>query len=352
MDELAKPPAVATPPVGPVGPVRPHGFDTDALRSRFIQRARPADGPLRRLHLALRDSMPDAWVVRRNYFHRFGVYPDLRTPRRLSEKITWLKLHGATPLHTRCADKIAVRPWVAERIGAEHLVPALMTAETAGALTPEAISAPAFVVKATHDTGSVAICTDRAQFDWEACRAEMARALATPFWRCQRERHYRGIPPRLIVEPLLIPDDPAVGLTDHRIHCFHGEPQWIECTVRPQGGMFNACYGTGWDRLPWLHLDQLATSAQYPDDIARPARLADMLDIARTLSAPFPLARVDLYEVGGRVLFGEMTFTPAAGLERVEYADPAADPWQLDEELGARLDMEGMRRQLAALRAG
>lgn len=353
MDELAKPPAVATPPVGPGGPVRPHGFDTDALRSRFIQRARPADGPLRRLHLALRDSMPDAWVVRRNYFHRFGVYPDLRRPRRLSEKLTWLKLHGATPLHTLCADKVAVRPWVAERIGADALVRAILIADDPEALTPEAIPDAGFVVKATHDTGSVDICTDRARFDWEACRDRMRQALATPFWRRQRERHYRGIPPRLIVEELLLPDDPAVGLTDYKIHCLHGEPHWIECRIRPAAGtVYGATYSLEWERLPWLHLAGVSDSVQYPHELPRPSRLDDMLRIARRLATPFPLVRVDLYEVGGRVRFGEMTFTPAAALERVEYTDPAAGPWSLDEELGDRLDMDRVRAQLAALRAG
>ena len=330
----------------------PHGLDADALRARFPVRAAVRGGLMRRIHLALRDWLPDAWVVRRNYFHRFGVYPDLRNPQRLSEKINWLKLHGATPLHSRCADKIAVRPWVADRIGKQYLVPVLLTADSAEALTPEAIPAPGFVIKATHDTGSVAICNDREQFDWAACRAAMGRALTTPFWRRQRERHYRDIPPRLIVEDLLIPDDPELGLTDYKVHCFHGEPQWIECQIRPPGMLYNASYSLEWERLPWLQLDEMSASLQLPSDIPRPAGLAEMLDIARVLSAPFPLTRVDLYEVGGRVLFGEITFTPAAGLERVEYRDPTVDPWQLDAELGARLDMGRVRAQLAALRAG
>lgn len=353
--ESSAPPsnAPAPEPSGAAAPIAPHVFDAAAVRERIALRApRRVGGTLRRLHLALRDRMPDAWVVRRNYFHRFGVYPDLRTPRRLSEKITWLKLHGATPLHTRCADKIAVRPWVAERIGAGHLVRAILIADTPDALTPEAIPDAGFVVKATHDTGSVAICTDRERFDWDACRARMREALATPFWRRQRERHYRDIPPRLIVEELLVPDDPAIGLTDYKFHCFHGEPLWIECQIRPPGALYNATYSLDWERQPWLQLADIADSVQYPAELPRPSCLSEMLRLARILAGPFPLARIDLYEVAGRVLFGEMTFTPAAGLERMEYADTAADPWRLDEELGDRLDMARVRARLAELRAG
>ena len=354
MERMAPPPNAPAPePLGAAAPIAPHAFDAAAVRERIALKApRRVGGALRRLHLALRDRMPDAWVVQRNYFHRFGVYPDLRNPRRLTEKITWLKLHGATPLHTRCADKIAVRPWVAERIGAEYLVRAILIADTADALTPEAIPDAGFVVKATHDTGSVVICTDRAGFDWEACRARMRRALATPFWRRQRERHYRDIPPRLIVEELLVPDDPVVGLTDYKLLCFHGEPQWIECQIRPPGALYAAAYSLDWARLPWLQLAETADSVQYPGELPRPSRLEEMLHIVRTLAAPFPLVRVDLYEVGGRVLFGELTFTPAAGLERTEYTDPAVGPWLLDEELGDRLDMDRVRARLVELWAG
>lgn len=346
----------APPATAPAAAARPdglHGYDLAALADRFRPRApQGAPGLLRRMHLALRQRMPDAWAVRRDYYHRFGVYPDLKRPQLLSEKINWLKLHGATPLHTRCADKIRVRPWVAERIGPEHLVRALLIADDPAALTPEAIPAAQFVVKANHDTGSAMICTDRAQFDWEDCRARMRTALATPFWRRARERHYRDIPPGILVEELLRPDDPDIGLTDYKLHCIHGEPVFIELQIRPPGAIFNATYSPDWQRLPWLNLGELKDSAQYPAELARPAGLDAMLRIARTLAAPFPLVRVDLYEVGGRVLFGEMSFTPSAGLERLEYPDRGDDPTRLDRELGARLDLDRARAQIAALRAG
>ena len=330
----------------------PRVFDGPALAPRF--RPRAPEGPpglLRRLHLALRDRLPDAWVVRRNYYHRFGYYPDLDRPRLLSEKINWLKLNGATPLHTLCADKIRVRDWVADRIGPEHLVRAILTTYDPDDITPERIPDAQFVVKANHDTGSVTICTDRDAFDWQGCREAMRTALATPFWRRQRERHYRDIRPGIIVEEMLVPDDPVVGLTDYKFHCCHGEPSHIELQIRPPGEIYNATYSTDWKRLPWLLLAELYDSPQWPGDIPRPSRLDEMLAIARTLAEPFPFARVDLYEVAGRVLFGEMSFTPAAGLERAEYIDRGDDPTRLDAELGQRLDIRRAQAQLAEIRA-
>lgn len=334
-------------------PRQPNTVDAETIAGRLPARRPPRlAGPLRRLQLALRDRLPDAWVVRRNYYHRFGVYPDLRNPRLLSEKITWLKLHGATPLHSRCADKIRVRQWVAERIGAAHLVRAILITEDPDALRPEAIPDARFVVKANHDTGSAILCHDRAAFDWQDCRDRMRKALATPFWMRQRERHYRDIPPGILVEEMLEPDDPAVGLTDYKFHCFHGVPQWIECQIRPPGALYSASYTTDWERIAWLQMADLQDSIPYRGEIPRPRQFARMLEIVQRLAAPFPLVRVDLYEVGDRVLFGEMTFTPAAGLERAEPLDPETPVTHHDAELGARLDMTRVRAQLARLRAG
>ena len=309
-------------------------------------------GLLRRLHLALRDRLPDEWVVRRNYFHRFGVYPDLNNPQTLSEKVTWLKLHGATPLHRRCADKIAVRDWVAARVGPEVLNRAILITENPADITPDVIPDRRFVVKANMDTGSVLLCHDRARFDWDACRARMAEALARPFWRIQRERQYRGIRPAIIVEHMLDPDDPAIGLTDHRILCLHGEPQFVEVTVVPPGALYCAVYSLDWVRLPIQVMAEASNSAVLPFELPRPGGLDRMLDIARRLSAPFPLVRVDLYETGRRVVFGELTFTPSAGLERIEarWPAPGADPRAEDRAWGAHLDMDRTRAQLAALR--
>lgn len=39
-----------------------------------------------------------------------------------------------------------------------------------------------------------------------------------------------------------------------------------------------------------------------------------MIECAETLAKPFPFVRVDFFDYNGKAIFGEMTFTPAAGL--------------------------------------
>ena len=51
--------------------------------------------------------------------------------------------------------------------------------------------------------------------------------------------------------------------------------------------------------------------------VERPKNLSRMLEYASILSQGFPQVRVDFYEIGDKVYFGEMTFTSAAG--RMDY---------------------------------
>ena len=39
-----------------------------------------------------------------------------------------------------------------------------------------------------------------------------------------------------------------------------------------------------------------------------------MLEISKILSADFDFVRVDLYDINGKVYFGELTFSPASGV--------------------------------------
>jgi len=52
-----------------------------------------------------------------------------------------------------------------------------------------------------------------------------------------------------------------------------------------------------------------------------------MLKTAETLGADLDFVRVDLYDVGNRIYFGEMTSTPGGGFARF-------DPQAMDEHLG------------------
>lgn len=65
----------------------------------------------------------------------------------------------------------------------------------------------------------------------------------------------------------------------------------------------------------------------------RPETLDEMLNIARKLSEPFDMVRVDLYSVEDQVFFGELTHYPRGGYG-------SWDPQSFDFELGKRWNQQ------------
>ena len=66
-----------------------------------------------------------------------------------------------------------------------------------------------------------------------------------------------------------------------------------------------------WQKLPYTK-----EAFQYPDyQIKKPECIDKAFEIAEELSKEFPFVRVDLYIVGEKIYFGELTFTPAGGMD-------------------------------------
>lgn len=296
-------------------------------------------GLLRSVERRLARFLPDETYVNRQFARKFGFRLDLRHPRMFVEKIHWLKLHDCTPLHTQCADKIRVREYVAATVGEDYLIPSLLTTYDPDDLTPERVTAERFVVKTNHDYDNVVVCRDRATFDWHGTRERMRARLARNWYASKRERAYRDIKPGVIVETFLDGVD-GRDVDDLKIYCFHGRAELIQQI----SGRFTTTTLTMYDR-DWQRLDvhrRGTPSANEPQP--RPPRLAEMLDVAERLAAPFRFARVDLYDSGGKTWFGEITFYPGAGMVLF-------DPIEYEYAYGALLHLPiGDDRSDAAIR--
>ena len=270
---------------------------------------------------------PDYMLARRQNYFRNGFYPDLDQPKDLSEKVLWLKLYDRSPLHTRCADKILARDYVAARIGPDFLVPKILSSYDFDVVNPETISAPRFVVKSNHDQGGVFICTDRDEFDWVGVRQALrARARVNKYYEYQ-ERQYRDIRPGVLVEDF-IPGEHGRGPLELKINCFEGRPHFVQAIV----DRFEKRRHVNYD-LDWRRMDLHGRSPGLEYDLPRPECLDRVLAAAAELAAPFLFCRVDfLLGPGGRPWFGEITFHPAAGLVRY-------NPPEMERALGELLDL-------------
>lgn len=89
------------------------------------------------------------------------MVPDLQTPRRFNEKIQWLKLDDTTALEVRCSGKIKVRGYIAERVGPEYAVPLIYETCDPGEITYDVLPVEGYVVKTSHDQGTVSMLNGR-----------------------------------------------------------------------------------------------------------------------------------------------------------------------------------------------
>ena len=270
----------------------------------------------------------DFSVLRRRHRRAHGRVPGLSDPRTFNEKILWLNLRTRDPRRIVCADKYAVRDWVAERIGADHLVPLLGVYEAANDIELDALP-DAFVIKATHASGWNLIVRDRRQLDWEVERRRLDRWLAGNYYHEYRERHYRDIPPRLVVEELLLDEHGNIP-EDYKLLCMAGGEDTtilVQVDVDRFDDHRRNFFDLDWNRLPF--------ELEYPSFdgvVERPERLEEMVAVARRLSDGFPFVRVDLYGIEDRVYFGELTFTPEAGNGRFR-------PKEWDLRLGQLIEL-------------
>ena len=262
--------------------------------------------------------LPDGAFLRMKYRMVFGRPLLVDGPLAFTEKIQWQKLRDRNPLYHTLVDKAAVKPYVAERIGAEHVVPTLGVWERPEQIDWDALPAQ-FVLKCTHDSGSTIVCTDKASFDRAAACAKLAAALACDYWKRDREWAYKDVPRRIIAEEYL-----GAGLADYKIFCFGGKPEFLFVATDRD----NPAEETKFDFFDtaWRHLDVRNGHPNAAVPPAQPAHFAQMLKLAEALAGEFPQVRIDFYETpDGRVLFGEYTFYHWSGF--VPFEPEGVDEW-------------------------
>ena len=266
----------------------------------------------------LLDLTPQVYISKK-WKRYMGYSLDWDHPRDLNEKIQWLLVNGDISEWTRLADKYQVREYVREKGLEELLVPMLGVWTDAEQIDFDRLP-DKFVLKCTHDCGSTVV-VDKAgrDFNQAAICWKMNEYLRRNYGD-NGEMHYRGIPPRIIAEAFLemTEAEKAVSTShiDYKVWCFDGKPCYVNCFYnRTKLSVMLDVYDLDWQ----YHPEYVVSHGHYRSGaglIGRPASLPEMLEAAATLSKGFPEVRIDFYDIDGRLYFGEMTFTSAAGLMR------------------------------------
>lgn len=282
---------------------------------------------LLRLMFSADPIIPHKLTIKLYYYISMGVTPDFENPRNFNEKIQWLKVYYRDPLFVICADKYSVRDYV-EKQGYKDILNDLYAVyDNAKDINFDELP-NRFAMKCVHGCGSNLICKDKSLIDKDKVRNQFNKWMKKKIGNISGEYHYNYIKPRIIVEKNLSTEDGTLPL-DYKFYCFNGIPRCV-CVFADRDLVKKSkkmCFfDKNWHPLDYC-IDEYKTSA---DRFKKPSTLSSMFEIAEKLSEPFPFVRVDLYEIEGEVIFGELTFTPAGGRSKA-YTD------KCDEEFGRLL---------------
>lgn len=252
----------------------------------------------------------DRAYVSQVYRKSFSRELDWDNPTRYTEKINILKISAHAKKLAKYTDKFAVRDYVASTIGPEFLVPLIGQYDRVGDIDLARLPAK-FILKCTHGSGMNIICSDKATFDWDKARRELSLWMKSNFYHTfGRELQYNSIKPRIVCEEFI--SDSDGDTVDYKIHCFQGKPLFIRTMTGRSTALRKAMYMPDWTKPSF----EFVSKEQDNDwKLPKPENLDIMLHLATLLSRPFPFVRVDLYNIAGKIYFGELTFTPAAGIQ-------------------------------------
>lgn len=256
-------------------------------------------------------NVPDEDFLKRMYQICTGRELNLENPVLYTEKLQWLKLFDHRPEYTTMVDKYAVKQYVAEKIGAEYVIPLLGAWDRVEDIDFDSLP-ERFALKTTHDSGGIVVCKDKDQLDIPEARRKLSRFLKRNYYDHNREWPYKNVPHRIIAEAYM--EDSRQGeLRDYKFFTFGGVPKVLYIAQgRGLGGKTVAdFFDMEFNHLPFTIDHEMA-----PVPPEKPANFELMKTLAAKLSAGTPQLRVDFYEVNGKVYFGEMTFFHCSGMER------------------------------------
>ncbi len=262
---------------------------------------------LKRIYHKLLMILPKSLAHKILYYRLTGKKLNLSNPITLEEKIHYLIIHKYNEEYGLLTDKYMVREFIKSK-GYEKLLPKIYGVyDNANDICFDKLP-NAFVLKTNHGSGKVYICKNKKNFDIETCKYELNESLKKNFAEQYLEYHYSYIKPRIICEEYLNDGQNEMPL-DYKFYCFDGKVECILlCSEREKKVRLD------YYDLDWKYLNYAKEEYRSNKKHNKPKNLKNMITIAANLSKGFDFVRVDLYEINGKIYFGELTFSPSAGI--------------------------------------
>lgn len=255
-------------------------------------------------------------------------YPlDLENPQTFNEKLQWLKLYDRKPEYTQMVDKIEAKKYVANIIGEKYIIPTLAVYDSVEDINFDALP-DQYVLKCSHDSGGIVICSDKSKLKKKAAIKKLRKGLGTNFFYQNREWPYKNVKPRIIAEKYVT--DESGGLRDYKFFCFNGVPHFMFIA----SDRFNKKEETKFDffDMDFQHLPFTNGHPNSNKPISKPQGFDKMKQLAAKLSVGIPQVRIDFYNIGEHIYFGEMTFFHWSGFVKFH-------PSEWDKRFGELIEL-------------
>lgn len=246
-----------------------------------------------------------------NYYRIYRKWLNTKNPKTLYEKIAYMAFHTDTSLWSELADKVGINKYLKEQ-GFEKNAPKILGIWQDADLINFDKLPDKFVLKTNNASATNIIVQDKKKINIEKVRKQLNRWLKEDFGQKTAQPHYCRIKPLILAEAFLVDDETSKEgklLTDYKFFCINGEPQYVMIMTDRKANTHE--FKVALLDMNWTEHNHLLTKKhKIPEVFKKPSSFQQMKEIVRKLAQPFPFVRVDLYDINGTAIVGELTFTP------------------------------------------
>lgn len=254
---------------------------------------------------------------------------DWKDPKTFNEKIMWLKLNYQHPLITQCSDKFAVKSYVTETIGEGHVVPTIDWWTNPDDIDFSKLP-DKFALKVNWSSGFNIIVKDKSTIDEEKIRAQLRRWMR-PSQNSYYQMFnwgYKHMSPVIYAEEYIAEVGDSSQVYDYKFFCYNGVCKNLFITTDRFTKKTYNWFDRDFNELPFTY----GKAGKTEGGVKKPPHYEQMIAYAEQLAKPFPFVRVDFYDIGDRVIVGEMTFYSGGGILKFT-------PSEWDAELGKLIEL-------------
>lgn len=261
--------------------------------------------------------IPSKIFIRWKFNNIFGYKIDIINAKTFNEKLQWRKFYDRKEIYSICSDKYQVKEYVKQKISDKYLIPLICSLENPEDLRVVWEKFPEkFVIKSNHGSGQIRIVTNKKDINLDELIETCKNWLKINYYYFGKEYQYKNIKPRIIVENLLMTSKGKVP-EDYKFHCFNGKVEFIQVDTDRFGDHKRSFFDKKWKLLPFTLCEKINNRPIYKINriTPKPINLNKMISLSETLSLDFDYVRVDLYNLKGKIYFGELTFNHGSGFE-------------------------------------